>query len=888
MVTLELDPVHLAAKLPTPFQADELLQGQGASNDQILQEAISMSLQLSQELGSTLGLEVRLHSNKLTVLSQPVGHPGSDPFFELPLLASHICLSQNRLAVAPATMGNLSDVWVLRIHSGDEAEIEKVMRSLAKLGAIRCDLPAMYVLGSKLSDGSMASIYRAQLHGVAEDPVESNVAIKVTPTLGTHQKRMTREMELHHACHNHPNVNKLIATFQVNEKSLGPSYAMAMPLPSQDLLDFVMNSSPSETMAANLIKGVLGALQHLHKQEIIYRKVSPENIFLTTDMRPVLSDFSLAMRLSDLKRFPIQLGHPGYTAPEILLNMEPTMQSDIFSAGGVLFFMVVKQQAFADAEVVTAVNNNVMRKIPLDHEEFKLYPKLKELVEGLMERSPLSRLDAATALMHESLQQVVPVPHAPPGDPNARSQRLRQRFVKMLPGDSPAPSVAEAEEGPSQEEIAKGSTLETDWRLSFSDSGRHEALVYRRRYLYSNGTTKSLLQIIPFAEIKDLQETSHTIWQTMELDGCLQVPLDGLDSTVEPYSPVMVPIEPAHVAASLVRPGADRVTTTMQMRLSPADLQSAMHRQPSNGSSKKLRIDSTSISPIRHPEEDSSARGQPSLWMQTQQAQLKADAKVSRDMFGTCAFSQSNEDGHRRRFVKKLGMGEQEVEEDFDDTASWQSWRSEAMLSSASRASRGRSGSMASCISNASAAAMRELLQASEDDSDREFDGLGPPAGHILSHRGSGLRGSSPHLNVPSESSRRQILSPTPPRDTARDAAQQRDWGTCQFSKEVGPGGRGRRMVRPVGPGQQQLVLPGEEDVKDVSWSSFAEIPRSLSQASVMSDMSFAVGPSPSGDMMKELLHADLSPADGPVRRRSSRRGTNHQLQDLYRLSPHD
>ena len=53
-------------------------------------------------------------------------------------------------------------------------------------------------------------------------------------------------------------------------------------------------------------------------------------------MRPVLSDFSLSMRLSDLKRFPIQLGHPGYTAPEILLNMEPTMQSDIFSAGGVL------------------------------------------------------------------------------------------------------------------------------------------------------------------------------------------------------------------------------------------------------------------------------------------------------------------------------------------------------------------------------------------------------------------------------------------------------------------------------------------------------------------------------------------------------------------------
>jgi serine/threonine protein kinase len=48
----------------------------------------------------------------------------------------------------------------------------------------------------------------------------------------------------------------------------------------------VLSSSSSEMMAANLMKGLLGALQHLHKQEIIYRKLSPENIFLTTDRGP--------------------------------------------------------------------------------------------------------------------------------------------------------------------------------------------------------------------------------------------------------------------------------------------------------------------------------------------------------------------------------------------------------------------------------------------------------------------------------------------------------------------------------------------------------------------------------------------------------------------------
>eukprot|EP00435_Cladocopium_sp_Y103_P043926 s78_g12.t1 len=102
-------------------------------------------------------------------------------------------------------------------------------------------------------------------------------------------------------------------------------------------------------------------------------------------------------------------------------------------------------------------------------------------------------------------------------------------------------------------------------------------------------------------------------------------------------------------------------------------------------------------------------------------------------------------------------------------------------------------------------------------------------------------------------------------------------------------------QVRPIGPvGQQQLGLPGGEDswevqrwhgkigsqymhdartieksgmsasnsfiwsidykeeFNDASWQSFADMPRSMSQASVMSDMSFVVGPSPSGDMMKD------------------------------------
>ncbi|CAK9099763.1 unnamed protein product [Durusdinium trenchii] len=837
---LELDPVHMASKLPMALRADELSQAipGGGGNLQILQQALLVAQHLSRDIGSAQGPQVRIASSKLVVV--PNSPAGAEPIFELPLLLCHICLAEDRLAVAPSTTGKYSqlcDVWILKVH-GDAARALKI---LAKYGAVRYDLSAVYVLGSKLSSGSMSSVYRAQLHA-SEDPSESNVNMKVIPTGGQQaEKRVAQELELQLAAQSHSSVTRLLSVFQVSDHPLGPCCAVAMALTSQNLFDWVFSSSASEPFAAGIMKGLLSGLHHMHQQEIFYRNISPETIQLAPDLKPTYSDFSLATRLAELKRRPIQLGYPGYTAPEILLNMEPTLQSDVFAVGAVLFFMMAKQQPFSELEVGTAVNSCIKQSIQLDqYEDFQASHDLKELLEGLMERSPLARLDASRALKFAFLNQAL-TPSAPAGDPNARSQRLRQRFVKLLPADQPGGSAEVGDDAPPQEEVP----INCDWRLSFSEPGRHEPLVFRRRYWLSGGVTKSRLQIIPFKEIKDLSEANYTMWQTLELDGCLQVSLDALDEEpVELYSPP-TELQMTHRNSSLRSgPGPDRITTT---QLRAPELRSCFHRQTSSGSNKNLRIDSTSLSPAKHGHGDSDepARGQPTLWMQ-HQAQ-PADQKVNRDMFGTCAFENRNgEDGSRRRLVKKLGVGDQD-EEDFDDTASWQSWRSEAMLSSASRASRGRSGSMASCISNASAAAMKELLMQSDDESEKDMSGS-----HAALHRGSGLRGSSPQqrLSLPQDTVKRQMMlahpQPLP--------MPQRDVPTCQFTKA--DGGRGRRMVKPVG----QLNLPGseEEPMKDFSWGSMADMGRSMSQASIMSDVSFAVHPTPSGDMMKVAFFSML------------------------------
>eukprot|EP00913_Durusdinium_trenchii_P001712 g1584.t1 len=396
--------------------------------------ALLVAQHLSRDIGSAQGPQVRIASSKLVVV--PNSPAGAEPIFELPLLLCHICLAEDRLAVAPSTTGKYSqlcDVWILKVH-GDAARALKI---LAKYGAVRYDLSAVYVLGSKLSSGSMSSVYRAQLHA-SEDPSESNVNMKVIPTGGQQaEKRVAQELELQLAAQSHSSVTRLLSVFQVSDHPLGPCCAVAMALTSQNLFDWVFSSSASEPFAAGIMKGLLSGLHHMHQQEIFYRNISPETIQLAPDRRggeppqpagpsgppgrhkhgfahsqilpdppehgaaihdskearpglpcpsgsrakdlkPTYSDFSLATRLAELKRRPIQLGYPGYTAPEILLNMEPTLQSDVFAVGAVLFFMMAKQQPFSELEVGTAVNSCIKQSIQLDqYEDFQASHDLK-------------------------------------------------------------------------------------------------------------------------------------------------------------------------------------------------------------------------------------------------------------------------------------------------------------------------------------------------------------------------------------------------------------------------------------------------------------------------------------------------------------------------------
>ena len=103
---------------------------------------------------------------------------------------------------------------------------------------------------------------------------------------------------------------------------------------------------------------LLQGLNYAHKNKIIHRDIKPENIFIDKNLNVKLGDFGLALSSDDnyvTNPYSI-VGTPSYMSPEQIQGTKLTEQSDLFSAGVVLFELFTDVNPFLRENVTLTLN----------------------------------------------------------------------------------------------------------------------------------------------------------------------------------------------------------------------------------------------------------------------------------------------------------------------------------------------------------------------------------------------------------------------------------------------------------------------------------------------------------------------------------------------------
>ena len=92
---------------------------------------------------------------------------------------------------------------------------------------------------------------------------------------------------------------------------------------------------------AEILQTVCVALDHAQQHGVIHRDIKPDNILLTENLEPKVSDFGSALNLENAKVSQVEgVGSPAYMSPEQIQGEKLTSHSDMFSLGMVLYKML--------------------------------------------------------------------------------------------------------------------------------------------------------------------------------------------------------------------------------------------------------------------------------------------------------------------------------------------------------------------------------------------------------------------------------------------------------------------------------------------------------------------------------------------------------------------
>ena len=278
-----------------------------------------------------------------------------------------------------------------------------------------------YRVVSLLGRGGMGEVY-----GADDLKLGQRVALKFLPS--EHGKNQSwREQffaEVRTARQvSHPNVCRM---YDVGESD-GRLFLSMEFVDGEDLASLLRRIGRlPDDKAVEVAQQLCAGLAAAHRSGVLHRDLKPSNVMIDGQGRARITDFGLAIAAGEASDKTGPAGTPGYLAPELLDGAAPSVQSDLYALGLVLYELFTGKRAFEATNLADFHRKQTETNPTPPSSVVKNFdPAVERVILRCLERDPSQRprsaLSVAAAL--------------PGGDPLAAA---------LAAGETPAPEVVAA------------------------------------------------------------------------------------------------------------------------------------------------------------------------------------------------------------------------------------------------------------------------------------------------------------------------------------------------------------------------------------------------------------------------------------------------------------
>jgi serine/threonine protein kinase len=252
------------------------------------------------------------------------------------------------------------------------------------------EVVAGYRIDGVLGSGGMGQVYLA--HDLR---LKRAVAINLVDRERQRPKDLVREARLA-ASLDHPSICAVHGVDYLGEEPfIVMEYIKGIPL-SKVIRG---RRSVSVTSALDFARQIASAMAHAHERGVIHGDLKSSNIMIGPDGRATILDFGLAVRCDSTRgacdestRLSPSSGAAGtvpYMAPEIIRGQAPSIQSDIWALGVLIFEMIVGRRPFAGGTPYEMASNILINR--RTRMESLVHGPVREVIDRCMCIEPAGR-----------------------------------------------------------------------------------------------------------------------------------------------------------------------------------------------------------------------------------------------------------------------------------------------------------------------------------------------------------------------------------------------------------------------------------------------------------------------------------------------------------------